>query len=89
MNDKSKHYYISVVIGLTALPLSHFTGLINAFCIVACIASVIFVLKEIWDCYKPKPTGFDKYDIVADYCGLFAGFILAFIIHGIIQIFKI
>lgn len=34
------------------------------------IASVFFIGKEVWDKYKPNPTGFDWLDLVADYLGL-------------------
>lgn len=34
------------------------------------IASVIFIGKEVWDKYKPQPTGFDWLDLLADYIGL-------------------
>ena len=34
------------------------------------IASVIFIGKEVWDKYKPQPTGFDWLDLIADYIGL-------------------
>ena len=34
------------------------------------IASVIFIAKEVYDKYKPNPTGFDWLDLAADYSGL-------------------
>lgn len=34
------------------------------------IASVFFIGKEVWDKYKPNPTGFDLLDLLADYIGL-------------------
>ena len=34
------------------------------------IASVIFIGKEVYDKYKPNPTGFDWLDLAADYSGL-------------------
>lgn len=34
------------------------------------IASVVFIGKEVWDKYKPVPTGFDWLDLLFDYLGL-------------------
>ena len=33
------------------------------------IATIIFIGKEIYDIYKPNPTGFDIKDLLADYTG--------------------
>ena len=34
------------------------------------IASFIFIAKEVYDKYKPNPTGFDWLDLLFDYLGL-------------------
>lgn len=86
MNDKTKHVICGAVIGLLSLPLSLFTGLWWAYLIVAGFATFIFVGKEIYDVYKPYPTGFDKMDLEADYIGLIVGFIISFLIFNIIGI---
>ena len=56
------HFLVGLALGLLYLVLSLlFTVL---------IASVIFIGKEVWDKYKPQPTGFDWLDLLADYIGL-------------------
>ena len=88
MNDKTKHYIVGCSIGLLTLPISYFTGLWWAYFIVIWLSIFPFILKEVYDVYKPHPTGFDKFDILADYMGLIAGFIISFIIYHLIQMFK-
>ena len=89
MNDKIKHFIVGSCFGLLTLPISHFLGLWWALLITLVLGTIIFILKEINDVYKPNPTGFDKADLQADYLGWIAGAILSFFIHGIIQIFAI
>ena len=86
MNDKTKHFIVGGLIGLLTLPISYFCGLWWALWIVCFCSLPIFIGKEIFDVYKPNPTGFDKMDLLADYLGLIAGAIISFFIHGIIQI---
>ena len=60
--DIKLHFMVGLALGLLYLVLSLlFTVL---------IASVIFIGKEVWDKYKPQPTGFDWFDLLADYIGL-------------------
>jgi VanZ family protein len=88
-NDKLQHFAVGLLVGLAALPISYFTGLWWALWIVCFCSLPIFIGKEIFDVYKPNPTGFDKMDLLADYIGLVGGAILSFFIHGIIQIINI
>lgn len=61
-SDIKLHFVVGLALGLLYLVLSLlFTVL---------IASVIFIGKEVWDKYKPQPTGFDWLDLLADYIGL-------------------
>lgn len=38
--------------------------------VAAVITLLIGIMKELYDCVKPNPTGFDKLDIVADILGI-------------------
>lgn len=60
--DYILHFAVGLSFGLLYLisPLLH----------TILIASVIFIAKEVYDKYKPNPTGFDWLDLVADYIGL-------------------
>ena len=89
MNDKTKHVIIGAIFGVLSLPLSLLIGMADSTVAMSVIATLVFLTKEWYDPIKPMPTGFDKMDLVADYLGLFAGFILTFFIWGLIQISKI
>ena len=40
------------------------------------IALAIGLLKELYDCHKPNPTGWDWHDLLADTIGIIVGMIL-------------
>ena len=42
--------------------------------------TIVFFNKEIYDKYKPNPTGFDWWDIAADYTGLLIGLLITLIV---------
>ena len=64
--DLIKHFAVGIVFGV-----------LTAFAwVFAIIATFVFFGKEVFDAYKPKPTGFDWLDILADYLGLITGLIL-------------
>ena len=42
--------------------------------------TIVFFYKEIYDKYKPNPTGFDWWDIAADYAGLLIGLLITLIV---------
>ena len=60
--DLKLHFMVGLAFGLPylILPIPH----------TVLIASVIFIAKEVYDKYKPNPTGFDWLDLLADYIGL-------------------
>lgn len=60
--DYMLHFAVGLLFGLLYLILPLFYTVL--------IASVIFIAKEVYDKYKPDPTGFDWLDLVADYIGL-------------------
>ena len=45
--------------------------------------TIVFFNKEISDKYKPNPTGFDWWDIAADYTGLLIGLLITLIVKTI------
>ena len=61
-SDYILHFGVGLAFGLPYLliPLLH----------TALIASVVFIAKEVYDKYKPNPTGFDWLDLFFDYLGL-------------------
>lgn len=86
MNDKTKHTLVGFAFGLSALPITIVLNLIWGLTLSFSLATVVFIGKEIYDKYKPRPTGFDKVYISADYQGLFAGWFVAFFVFGLIKI---
>ncbi len=60
--DYILHFMVGLAFGLLYLILSLLHTVL--------IASVVFIGKEVWDKYKPNPTGFDWLDLIADYLGL-------------------
>ena len=89
INDKTQHIIVAAIFGVMSLPLSLVIGFTMALVSVFVVSTVLFLGKEYYDTIKPKPTGFDKVDMTVDYLGLAAGFIIAFIIHTVIQISKL
>jgi len=86
MNDKTKHFLVGAAFGLSALPLSYVLPFWWVLTITFWFSSVVFFGKE----YKDIPTtGFDKMDLLADYLGLAAGYIVAFFAWGVIQIMQL
>lgn len=61
-SDKLKHLICGMALGLA----TYFSGYI-LFGVI--ISTFIFFAKEVYDIYKPNPTGFDWFDIAADYFG--------------------
>ena len=76
--DKIKHVAVGAVFGLLTIWIPIIWVLI--------FATIVFVNKEIYDCYKPQPTGFDWWDILADYIGFAVGLSIAILIKYIILI---
>ena len=59
--DKIYHFVIGAIFGIFTIWLPVVAVLIAA--------TFVFFNKEIYDKYKPQPTGFDWWDILADYVG--------------------
>ena len=67
MNDKIKHFIIGFILGMSILLIGYYSII---------LATVIFIGKEIYDCFKPNPTGFDVMDLLADYLGYGASLLM-------------
>lgn len=83
--DKQKHFIVGAIMGFIYFPVVLLWD-INAAIISNFIASsAVFIGKEIYDKYKPNPTGFDKVDLFADYLGwgigVWVGSVLVVITH--------
>ena len=74
--DKVLHLIVGAIFGVA----TYITG---AWLLGLIIATIIFVSKEVYDMYKPLPTGFDLADLFADYIGFAFGFWLVGMLHGI------
>ena len=79
-NDKLLHLVVGFLFG-AATYASQMWGL------GLLISTLVFVGKEVFDKYKPHPTGFDKADLFVDYLGFGLGFGSAGFVHGIIKLF--
>ena len=60
--DLKSHFMVGLIFGLPYLILPLLYTVL--------IASVVFIAKEVYDKYKPNPTGFDWLDLLFDYLGL-------------------
>ena len=71
--DKVKHFAGSAAL---AFVLFAFFGVYGA-----AAAFFIGVLKEVYDVFKPRPTGFNFADLLADLVGVAAGSLVAFLVQ--------
>jgi hypothetical protein len=86
MNDKTKHFLVGCAFGMSALGLSYLLPFWWVLVVTFVTSSVVFFGKEVKDI---PTTGFDKMDLLADYAGLIAGYIIAFIAYNAIQIMQL
>ena len=86
MNDKTKHFLVGMAFGMSALPLIYVLPFWWVLAVTLIGSAIVFFGKEILD---RTTTGFDKTDLLADYLGLFAGYIVALFVWGIIQILQL
>ena len=68
-NDKQKHLLVGFVCGVLYSPVVFLWDINSAIISNFIASSALFIGKEIYDKYKPNPTGFDKVDLFADYLG--------------------
>lgn len=86
MNDKTKHFLVGAAFGMSALPLIYLLPFLWVVVITFATSSVVFFGKEVRDI---PTTGFDKMDLVADYAGLFSGYVIVFIVKWIINVINL
>jgi len=86
MNDKTKHTIIGFAFGLSALLISCCSNIMWGFTLSFAVGTIFFIGKEIYDKYKPRPTGFDRMDLAADYGGLLAGWAVSAFVMGVLKI---
>lgn len=68
--DKILHFVVMAAISATLfLAISPLVAFAISF--------IISVGKEIYDCFKKHPTGFDLYDLAADILGIFTGLLIS------------
>ena len=86
MNDKIKHLTAGFLLAQLFTPLTFMLPIGWSLLITFILATLVFVGKEIFDIYKPIPTGFDWYDIYSDYLGFSLGLFISSIIFIFINI---
>ena len=72
--DKLLHGLVGIAFGLVYAYIG-FWSLI--------FGTIVFFNKEIYDKYKPNPTWFDWWDILADYIGFAVGLLITLIVKTI------
>jgi len=77
--DKILHFVCSALILLISFFFFFSLGLIYPTSLAIITTIIAGVGKEIYDVYKPKPTGFSWADLVADGLGILFGLLLLFI----------
>lgn len=70
-SDKVLHFLCSAII--MVLCSTFFNPILSCF-----ITLAIGLLKELYDCHKPNPTGWDWKDLLADLLGI--AFVLIFVV---------
>ena len=85
MNDKIKHFIVGFLVAQLFTPLTFYSSIGWSLLITFILATLVFIGKEIFDIYKPIPTGFDWYDIYADYLGFALGLFISSIIFIFLQ----
>ncbi len=68
--DKILHFVVMAVISATL-----FLAINPWVAFVLCLA--ISIGKEVYDCFKKNPTGFDLWDLAADMAGVLCGQIIS------------
>lgn len=72
-SDKLLHF-------LCAMALMIATSLLTNPCIGCGVTMAVSIGKEIYDCYKPNPTGFSLGDLMADLLGVIVGMAVVIIV---------
>lgn len=68
--DKILHFVVMAAISATLF------FAINP-CVAFALCLAISIGKEVYDCFKKNPTGFDLWDLAADMVGVLCGYIIS------------
>ena len=71
--DKILHFALSMAITMAVIWLCAPLGTLFAVLTAIGVCALLSVIKEIYDCNKENPTGFDWYDLLADALGMIVG----------------
>ena len=71
--DKVLHFVVSMAIAMGVMSLCMTFGLLIAMSVATIVCVSASLAKEIYDCHKKNPTGFDWYDLLADFLGMSFG----------------
>ena len=85
MNDKQKHLFVGRLTGIATLPIAFINGIGFwwALLITFVAGTFAFIGKELYDVYKPRPTGFDRVDLASDYIGYAQAVVVSYLLyHG-------
>jgi len=83
--DKKLHFICLLVMDLILLMALYKLKVVGYFLIANAVSFGLGILKEVYDCFKPNPTGFSIGDLIADLVGMFTAnviFIVILIIGG-------
>lgn len=69
ITDKILHFVVMLVVSATL-----FLAINPWWAFAICVAASAG--KEVYDCFKKNPTGFDLYDLAADMAGVMCGYLL-------------
>ena len=68
--DKIKHFVAWFVIDIVLLTLLFILKCEYYWLIANVVSFGLGILKEVYDCFKPNPTGFSIGDLIADLAGM-------------------
>ena len=68
--DKKLHFICLLVVDLILLMALYKLKVVGYFLIANAVSFGLGILKEVYDCFKPNPTGFSIGDLIADLAGM-------------------
>jgi len=68
--DKRLHLFFSFLMDICLLFFLYLLEVKNGIIIANAITALFWIGKEIYDCFKPNPTGFSWGDLLADLIGM-------------------
>jgi len=77
--DKRLHLFFSFLMDICLLFALYLLEVKNGIIIANAITALFWIGKEVWDCFKPNPTGFSFGDLLADLIGMIVANVVFFI----------